>query len=795
MVEKLMFTKIKKIDKYAVFNNFDWNATVSDKGNNVVEFKDINIIYGRNYSGKTTLSRIFRSLEKGKLNEKYPNATFEFEHTGADRMCHLDVANCSYDIRVYNRDYISENLKLLTDEGGTIQPFAILGESNVAIENEIAEKEKILGSETEETGLKFELKNKTDAYVKKKSEKDSAESALDSKLRTKANQSIKTNPIYNDVNYTITKIKADIEKIVRNKIQLLEEDEVESKKKLLKEESKDNISPISKYNASFNSLYEKAEQLLAMEIKPTKSIQELLNNHLLQEWVRDGIEHHKNKRTKCAFCGAVLPEDLWDKLDVHFSKESEILRQNLKSLIVAINAEKEATKNISSINEEQLYSSYQAKLKSQNKILGKEIKKYLDILDSLIADVDDRIKNIFQTKSIVQLTDNSSSINECIDEINKLIDKHDEKSTSLIEDQRKARDDLRLNEVGTFIRDIDYAGELEKISNLADEEAAKLKDKQETADKIKELEKRIAELKTRMKDESQGAEKVNEYLNHYFGHKGLRLAAVEGEDESGVTFRILRGDEEAHNLSEGECSLVAFCYFIARLEDIETKNKELIIWIDDPVSSLDYNHIFFIFSLIESVLARPYKKDDGSNGYHYKQLFISTHNLDFLKYLKRLSRARKKEESQYFLIDIISEKESKIRVMPDYLKNYITEFNYLFHQIYKCTQVENANEEHECFYNFGNNLRKFLEAYLFYKYPVQQDIKDKLSLFFKEDQAAIDLTNRLDNELSHLEEIFDRSMRPIEIPEIPKLANYVLAKVKEKDRAQYDALLKSIGEL
>lgn len=790
-----MFTKIKKIDNYAVFNNFDWNTTVRDKGNNVAEFKDINIIYGRNYSGKTTLSRMFRSLEKGKPNEKYPNATFEFEHTGTDRMCHLDVANCSYDIRVYNRDYISENLKLLIDEDGTIQPFAILGESNVAIENEIAEKEKKLGSETDETGLKFELKNKADAYAEKKSEKESAESALDGKLRTKANQSIKTNPIYNDVNYTITKIKADIAKIVRNKIELLDEEEVESKKELLKEESKDNASPISKYNASFSSLYQKAEQLLSKEIKPTKSIQELLNDHLLQEWVRDGIEHHKNKRTRCAFCGAVLPEGLWDKLYAHFSKESEILREDLKSLVTAINTEKESAKKITTVSEEQIYSSYQAKLKSQNKTLRKEIKKYLGILDSLIADVEDSRKNIFQTKTIVQLADNSSAINDCIDEINKLIGEHNEKSTSLIDDQRKTRENLRLNEVGTFIRDIDYAGELEKISNLADDETVRLKDAQKTAAKIKELEKEIAELKTKMKDESQGAEKVNEYLNHYFGHNGLCLAAIEDEDESGVTFKILRGDEEAHNLSEGECSLVAFCYFIARLDDIDTKNKELIIWIDDPVSSLDYNHIFFIFSLIESILAKPYKKDDGSNGYHYKQLFISTHNLDFLKYLKRLSRARKKEESQYFLIDKISEKESKIRAMPDYLKNYITEFNYLFHQIYKCTQVENANEEHECFYNFGNNLRKFLEAYLFYKYPVQQDIKDKLSLFFKGDQAAIDLTNRLDNELSHLEEIFDRSMRPIEIPEIPKLANYVLSKVKEKDRAQYDALLKSIGEL
>jgi len=520
-----------------------------------------------------------------------------------------------------------------------------------------------------------------------------------------------------------------------------------------------------------------------------------LNDHLLQEWVRDGIEHHKNKRTKCAFCGAILPKDLWDKLDAHFNKESEILREDLKSLVAGINTEKESAKKITTISEEQLYSSYQVKLKSQNKTLLKEIKKYLDILDSLIADVGDRRNNIFQTKTIVQLIDNSIAINDCIDGINKLIGEHNEKSTSLIDDQKKAREDLRLYEVGTFIRDIDYAGEWKKISNLADDEAAKLKDAQKTADKIKELEKEIAELKIKMKDESQGAEKVNEYLNHYFGHKGLRLAAVEGEDEFGVTFKILRGDEEAHNLSEGECSLVAFCYFIARLDDIDTKNKELIIWIDDPVSSLDYNHIFFIFSLIESVLAKPYKKDDGLKGYHYKQLFISTHNLDFLKYLKRLSRAHKKKESQYFLIDKISEKESKIRVMPDYLKNYITEFNYLFHQIYKCTQVDNANEEHECFYNFGNNLRKFLEAYLFYKYPVQQDIKAKLNLFFKEDQAAIDLTNRLDNELSHLEEIFDRSMRPIEIPEIPKLANYVLAKVKEKDRDQYDALLKSIGEL
>jgi hypothetical protein len=63
----------------------------------------------------------------------------------------------------------------------------------------------------------------------------------------------------------------------------------------------------------------------------------------------------------------------------------------------------------------------------------------------------------------------------------------------LIDDQTKAREDLRLNEVGAFIKDIDYTGELENIKKLADDEAAILKDAQKTSVKIKELEKDIGD--------------------------------------------------------------------------------------------------------------------------------------------------------------------------------------------------------------------------------------------------------------------------------------------------------------
>ncbi|MGC6409018.1 AAA family ATPase, partial [Bisgaard Taxon 45] len=57
---------IKKFDyirNLAVFRNFSWDTNLRDKGNNIINFSNINIIYGRNYSGKTTLSRVFRALE------------------------------------------------------------------------------------------------------------------------------------------------------------------------------------------------------------------------------------------------------------------------------------------------------------------------------------------------------------------------------------------------------------------------------------------------------------------------------------------------------------------------------------------------------------------------------------------------------------------------------------------------------------------------------------------------------------------------------------------------------------
>ena len=172
----------------------------------------------------------------------------------------------------------------------------------------------------------------------------------------------------------------------------------------------------------------------------------------------------------------------------------------------------------------------------------------------------------------------------------------------------------------------------------------------------------------------------------------------------------MRGGNLANNMSEGERSLVAFCYFMAKLEDTDTKGRDVFVFIDDPVSSLDANHVFFVFSLIENLIAAPATVGHGG----YSQLSISTHNLEFLKYLEKLSKP-KTGGKEFFCVEV-DKRGSKVKSMPRYLRQYVTEFNYLFHQIYKCSMAD-PGEEHDCFYNFGNILRKFLEAYLFYRYP------------------------------------------------------------------------------
>lgn len=795
-------TKIDSIKGMAVYDDFRWSSSMRDAGNNIAEFKKINIFYGRNYSGKTTLSRILRALDTGSISEKYSSPEFQVSFDGGCTATQNSLSNHGQVVRVFNEDFVRDNLKFIVDDEQAINSFAILGEDNTKLEEEIEKHEAELGSEEGKSGLLGELFGAEEQFKKSRKDHGDKSKGLEGKLRDKANKAgtgIKHNKSFGDANYNVPKIKTDISTVIKDTYSTISDEQVDKFHELLREEPKPEIPESSIFNLQYSAIASMAKELIEKKIQASDPIQELLNDAALATWVRTGRGYHQEKRDECAFCGSDLPEDLWEKLDKHFNQESEGLRQALDTLFESIELERSRVPSLLIIKSSNFYSNFTADLDLLAEHLSTVLTSYRESLDSIKEQIEERRDDIFTSLEFKAPESVEKELNAIRDSYEQLRNKSNQFTASLSAKQSDARASLRLNEIYIFINDIKYGSECAAIEalNVAMGEAEEAKNT--VKEKVDEKQEKVAELKAQLKDESKGAEQVNDYLNNFFGHQSLSLKAIEetpGETSSGYRFEVTRNDKKAFHLSEGECSLIAFCYFMAKLKDIETKGNQPIIWIDDPISSLDANHIFFVFSLISAEIVTPERYEEGGEikeRDRFKQLFISTHNLDFLKYLKRLPGALNKSKSQYFIINR-TDQVSDIILMPRYLKDYVTEFNFLFHQIYKCAHAQiSSDENHDCYYNFGNNARKFLEAFLYYKYPNALEKDDKLARFFGDDALASSLTDRINNEFSHLEGVFERSVLPIDVPEMKTTASFILRKIEEKDPDQYSALLQSIG--
>lgn len=784
-----MITKFKSINNFAVFQNFNWDTTIRDDGNNIVLFKLINIIYGRNYSGKTTLSRIIRAMETGSISDKYETPQFEVSIKGiTDNITENNLTVHGKKIRVFNEDFVKDNLRFIANSDENITPFAIIG-GNTTIEAEIKSLKDELGSSQDgkESGFYLEFKNATkianSAYQTYQSENNQLDQQLTKKALDRTIGIKYRSDRFGDQNYTKSKLISDIEFVIDASYQPLSDDEVIQKLNLLYERANPDIPAIAKPNIDIDSINLKASDLITRPISSSNKIEQLLKDAIINRWVKEGRQIHKDKIELCSFCGNNISEERWNKLDSHFDEESEKLEKEIDTLINEI---KNLIHNLNtqlSINKNAFYLKFHSELDRLILLRQNIIDKIKSDLNRVISCLQERKDDLLTCKTYMYFIDNSKRFVWCWTIFENIRNQSNDYSNTILNEQNEAKSSLRLREVSDFVSAVQYTIITSRILTLKHTFDTEIQNRRLIEQKIQQHINLIEDKERLMKDEEKGALKVNEYLNNFFGHEFLTLQAIEEVDKK-IRFEIVRNGKKAYHLSEGECSLIAFCYFMAKLEDVDTKSSKPIIWIDDPISSLDSNHIFFIYSLINAEII---EKDE------FEQIFISTHNLDFLKYLKRLPSASNKNQSAYFLIS--REKEnSRIRIMPRYLKDYVTEFNFLFHQIHLCSTADADDEnQHNLFYNFGNNTRKFLEAFLYYKYPNSTDQIEKLTKFFGDNRQASTMTDRINNEYSHLEGLFERSMTPIDIPEMKKTAKFILDKIKDKDNEQYEALLLSIG--
>ncbi|TEY02065.1 AAA family ATPase [Campylobacter sp. US33a] len=766
--------KILKFDEinFGSYENFKWD-------NNLEEFKTINIFYGRNYSGKTTLSRIARSFELKKYNEDFLDGNFKIKLEDGNFLTQNDVINSNLDIRVYNSDFVKENLNYLYDKKGNIKGFKSIGEEQKNIKEIIEKREEILEKRLEK------LENIQNNQKKISKTQQDKIKTLNENFTNKAKVIKRSSNLIKQGNeYNKKHLENDLNKIKNNIDTYFLNDEAQNRFiKTLEDKEKQNINFKNTFNKdNFQNILKRSLGILEKEV----IIKENLTSEL-RKWLEEGLEFHKEHSSKqqCKFCNnpLTLERIAWIENNIKDdSGEKEQIEKELKELLDGFKSYKLELKNLlQDVKYEDFYSNYKDSFIVAKEHLETSIDNYNKELLKIEEKLKQKQKDVFTSMKLENINDFSDEVLSRLNQIENLCKENNEYTKNLLTNQNEARERLRLNEVAKFLKNIDYFTLQDEIEILQKnintlEESIKTQN-----NKIDLLESRIGKYKAKLSNFETSTSNINKYLKSYFGHNLLELKAKK--DDKGQLngeFEILRNGKQAKNLSEGECSLVAFCYFVASLEDAKTKDKNPIIWIDDPISSLDNNHIFFIFSLIEAKIAKKIKDNK------YSQLFISTHNLDFLKYLKSLTGYDKNDKKSFMYL-IEKTNNSNIKNLPNYIRKYVTEFNYLFEQIFK--NHNNTNITIDSYYSLANNIRKFLDTYMYFKYPNNDNPMTKYYNFFGEENAI--LINRVINEISHLENI-ERAKMPLDLLEIRTVANIIIENIKSKDKEQFEALLKSL---
>ncbi len=131
-----MIERILTIEKFGVFNDFNWNRDSS-----LQDFKEKNIIYGWNYSGKTTLSRLFCSLRDKKLHIDYPEAKFKLRLESNQEFESENLETYETTVFIFNKEYI--DAKLTWDSRTKFgEPIAFDVGENTTIRSEIENLEE-----------------------------------------------------------------------------------------------------------------------------------------------------------------------------------------------------------------------------------------------------------------------------------------------------------------------------------------------------------------------------------------------------------------------------------------------------------------------------------------------------------------------------------------------------------------------------------------------------------------------------------------------------------------------------
>lgn len=574
--------------------------------------KKINIIYGLNGTGKSTLS-----------NYLYNRSGVGYEK------CSITVGN-DETILVYNQKFIHDhffeidNLKgifSLSKENKEIEQKLENAEFELAtlISNTEAEQHLI---ETEEKRISKIVEQASDKIWEIKKEYSGGDRVLEycldnlkGKKETLFNHISNLDKPLTQPNKSISQIKREVEAISGDTAQ--------------------KYSALPKF--SFREENIETNEVLAQIIvgstdSPVSSLIQKLNN---SDWVKKGLEFipkdDKNRPTTCPFCQektitSILERQITEYFDQSYNDSTNKVSELL-------------TKYSEAANELQSLDTYKSNPFTNDYLveLSESHRNIEETLASNISLIKQKEKTPNTAITLVKTIIHIEKFNSVIEQINANIASHnlriDNASVELISLKKEFWELLRWEYDQTISPCLEEIKASEKI--VKDGMAKKLEAAQSSTKKKTE----IAELQKSTVNIDKAINSINDGLVQ------LGITGFSIEKHSDTHYKITRTESlnaVFSSLSEGEKMIISFLYFCelckGKRSASDSHSKKIVV-IDDPVSSLSHIYVYNVGQLI---------KTDFFSSASIDQIIILTHSLYFFYELTDPNHKRRGETQNLF---------------------------------------------------------------------------------------------------------------------------------------------------
>lgn len=745
--------RISKIKNHRIFHAFVWPHELLD-------FKEKNLFYGWNGTGKSTLSNLFRSIEK---RTAITEGEVEFVISGNK----IDGASLPTiqgipQVRVFNKDFISDNV---FTSHGAVAPIFFLGGENI-------EKQKQVER------LKGDLEKAEEEGLKKDAEKKLAEKSLDDFKKARA-KSIKdllsssggNNP-YNNYDKRSFQVKCgELLNLSQSdqKAKILSESDLDVLKRKKEASPKEKLALLKFTYPDTQKLTDRVISVLGKTVV-SAVIETLKNDQELSGWVKSGLAiHKKDNSSDCLFCGRPLPEERLQELEAHFNDKYNAFIAEIERLSSTIQTAIDSLETFTPPNRLALYDHLRNEFDVKSQELSQDIDKIKAYFQSLRYALSDKAKMPFQT--IVKSFDIVFGSTEIIADINTIISNHNRETDEFQSSINTARSSIEESMV---------AGCLTEYNQKKNDIDALSADAKAVSNRAADLRAKIHEIEKDIEEHRRPADELNADICAYLGRNDLTF------EIQGSGYQISRNGTPAKNLSEGEKTAIAFLYFLKSLGDKSFSLKDGIVVIDDPVSSLDSNALFHAFGFM-----KERTKDAG-------QLFILTHSHAFFRQVKNwfnhLPHQKKKNANlrpaRFYMLTTSLNGDSWSSVivrLDNLLHEYESEYHYLFSLVYEAASSDEETGLQQ-YYHLPNIARRLLESFLAFRQPSKSgELRQQLDLIDC-DVAKKTRILRFVHTHSHAGQIPDPEHDPSILLETKQVLNDLLCMIQKEDNRHFDQM-------